>query len=143
MNRRRLFPRLATLAATPALLCRAAAERAPETKPRSEPRIDRVTIHHGNMDPEDPNSWLLNVVAVEAGGATGRGEAATTYDKASTCIPEVFPYRPEDWCGPLKNPYEKRIENGHIPVGNEPALGVEADPAWLGARLARIVVGGR
>lgn len=54
------------------------------------PTIDRVTIYHGNQNPNDPDSWLLNIVRVEAEGVSGWGEAATTYYKPSAGIPAML-----------------------------------------------------
>ena len=91
MTRRHLLPTLAALGTAPALLTRSFGQEtdAPTKATRDLPKIDRVTIHHGNLDPKDRNSWLIHVVAIEAGGETGWGEAATTYYKPSVGIPAV------------------------------------------------------
>jgi galactonate dehydratase len=53
-------------------------------------RIDSVTIHRGHLQPDNPDSWVLNVVCVEAEGRRGWGEAATTYHRASEGIGAVL-----------------------------------------------------
>lgn len=79
MNRRTLLPGLAAFAAAPVVPPHAFGE----ATRRDDPRISRITVQHGNLDPDDPNSWILNVVSVEADGEVGWGEAATTYDKSA------------------------------------------------------------
>lgn len=54
------------------------------------PKIDSVTVYHGNQNPDDPDSWRLNIVCVEADGVRGWGEAATTYYKPAAGIPPML-----------------------------------------------------
>jgi len=66
---------------------------------------------------------------------------AAAYQLCSTLpnfvIQETFPYRPDDWYGILRNPYEKRIRSGYLQVADTPGLDIEVDEAWLEKRLTR------
>jgi len=66
---------------------------------------------------------------------------AAAYQLCSTLpnfvIQETFPYRPDFWYDILRNPYEKRIENGYLPLPDSPGLDIEVDEDWLEKRLTK------
>lgn len=58
--------------------------------PRSIPKIDRVSIHHGKLDPKlsrVDRGWYLTIVEIEAGGQSGWGEAGITYYPIASAAP--------------------------------------------------------
>lgn len=58
----------------------------------NNPRIERITIHHGKLDRSQSrlgSGWYITVVEIEAGGVSGFGEAGITYYPAAAAAPLV------------------------------------------------------